>query len=160
MESFDPPPEELSVGQVARRSGVPVSTVHFYQAQGLIQGWRNPGNQRRFPRGVLRRIAFIRVAQQAGISLKEIHAVLSLLATGRAPTRRDWQRLSAQWRAELDARIRRLTQLRDRFDRCIGCGCLSLDHCPLRNRGDRLGSEGPGPRLLERRNLRGDLTRG
>jgi MerR family redox-sensitive transcriptional activator SoxR len=159
MESFGPPPAELSVGQVARRSGVPVSTVHFYQAQGLIQGWRSAGNQRRFPRGVLRRIAFIRVAQQAGISLKEIHAVLSVLANGHPPTRRDWQRLSAQWRAELDARIRRLTQLRDRFDRCIGCGCLSLDLCPLRNLGDRLASEGPGPRLLERRKLRGDLTR-
>jgi MerR family transcriptional regulator, redox-sensitive transcriptional activator SoxR len=144
------PPNELSVGQVARRSGVSVATVHFYQAEGLIQGWRSSGNQRRFRRGVLRRIAFIRVAQRAGIPLKEIHAALSALTPNRPPTRKDWQRLSSHWRAELDARIRRLTALRDRFDSCIGCGCLSLEVCPLRNPEDRLASEGPGPRLLER----------
>jgi MerR family transcriptional regulator, redox-sensitive transcriptional activator SoxR len=150
-----PPATQLTVGEVARRAGVPVSTVHFYQAKGLIHGWRSTGNQRRFHRGVLRRIAFIKVAQRAGISLRDIHAVLSTLAKGRAPTRRDWQRLSSQWRAELDTRILRLTQLRDRFDRCIGCGCLSLTICPLRNPGDHLGLEGPGPRLLEMRNRTG-----
>jgi MerR family redox-sensitive transcriptional activator SoxR len=139
---------------------VSVSTVHFYQAEGLIHGWRNAGNQRRFPRGVLRRIAFIRVTQRAGIPLKEIHAVLSGLTKSRPPSRRDWRRLSSQWRGELDARIRRLTELRDRFDRCIGCGCLSLEVCPLRNPEDRLASDGPGPRLLEppgsRDHLRGE----
>lgn len=141
-------PADLSVGQVARRAGVPVSTVHFYQAQGLIDGWRSAGNQRRFKRGVLRRIAFIRVAQRAGIPLKDIKAVFSVLAKTRPPTRSDWQRLSSQWRAELDARIHQLTELRDRFDQCIGCGCLSLQVCPLRNPDDRLGVAGPGPRLL------------
>lgn len=155
---LDRPPPELTVGQVARRSGVPVSTVHFYQAQGLIHGWRSAGNQRRFRRGVLRRIAFIRVAQRAGIPLSEINVVLSTLAKDRPPNQKDWRRLSLQWRAELDARILRLTQLRDRFDKCIGCGCLSLEICPLRNPQDHLSSEGAGPRLLERRNARGQLA--
>ena len=144
-----PPPQDLSVGELARRSGVPVSTVHFYQAKDLIHGWRSAGNQRRFPRGALRRIAFIRVAQRAGVSLAEIHAALAALPADRAPSREDWRRLSTLWRAELDERIRRLTQLRERFDDCIGCGCLSLDVCPLRNTHDRLADEGPGPRLLE-----------
>jgi MerR family redox-sensitive transcriptional activator SoxR len=144
----------LSVGEVARRSGVPVSTVHFYQAKGLIAGWRSSGNQRRFPRGVLRRIAFIRVAQRAGVPLSQIRSALSGLPAGRAPSQEDWRRLSSQWRAEVEERIRRLTQLRDRFDDCIGCGCLSLKVCPLRNPDDRLAREGTGPRLLERRRAR------
>jgi MerR family redox-sensitive transcriptional activator SoxR len=152
--SADHLPSELSVGQVAQRSGVPISTVHFYQAKGLISGWRSPGNQRRFARDVLRRIAFIKVAQRAGIPLSEIHVVLSTLPHNHPPTRRDWHRLSSQWRAEIDARIRRLTQLRDRFGDCIGCGCLSLEACPLRNPDDRLAGDGPGPRLLERRGKR------
>jgi MerR family transcriptional regulator, redox-sensitive transcriptional activator SoxR len=144
----------LSVGEVARRSGVAVSTVHFYQAKGLIASWRSSGNQRRFPRGVLRRIAFIRVAQRAGLPLSEIRTVLSSLPHGRAPSQADWRQLSSQWRAEVEERIRRLTQLRDRFDDCIGCGCLSLKVCPLRNPDDRLAREGTGPRLLERRRAR------
>ena len=144
-------PQDLSVGEVAKRSGVSVSTVHFYEAKGLIGSWRSPGNQRRFPRGVLRRIAFVRVAQRAGISLAEIHSVLAVLPDDRPPSREDWRRLSSAWRAELDERIRRLTQLRERFDDCIGCGCLSLEVCPLRNPDDRLSGEGPGPRLLEAR---------
>jgi MerR family transcriptional regulator, redox-sensitive transcriptional activator SoxR len=145
------PQYQLSVGEVARRSGLSVSAVHFYETKGLIAGWRSPGNQRRFPRGVLRRIAFIRVAQRAGVPLSEIHAVLGSLPGDRAPSREDWQRLASQWRAEIDERILRLTQLRNRFDDCIGCGCLSLNVCPLRNPDDRLAHEGPGPRLLERR---------
>jgi MerR family redox-sensitive transcriptional activator SoxR len=145
------PPLALSVGDVARRSGVPVSTVHFYQAKGLIAGWRSAGNQRRFPRGVLRRIAFIRVAQRAGVPLGEIRSALANLPAGRAPSQEDWRRLSLRWRAEVEERIRRLVQLRDRFDDCIGCGCLSLKVCPLRNPDDRLAVEGAGPRLLERR---------
>ena len=146
--SKDHPASELSVGQVASRSGVAISTVHFYQAKGLIHGWRSSGNQRRFPRGVLRRIAFIRVAQRAGVRLGEIKAVLAALPHDRPPNRDDWRRLSSQWRAELNERIRGLIQLRDRFDKCIGCGCLSLKVCPLRNARDRLAGEGPGPRLL------------
>ena len=148
------PSNELTVGQVARRSGVSISTIHFYQAKGLIGGWRSPGNQRRFARGVLRRIAFIRVAQRAGVPLNEIHIVLSSLPHSHSPTREDWRRLSSQWRDTLDERIRGLTQLRDRFAECIGCGCLSLKVCPLRNPDDRLAGEGPGPRLLERRGTR------
>jgi len=152
--SADQPPRELTVGDVARRSGVPVSTIHFYQAKGLIGGWRSSGNQRRFPRGVLRRIAFIRVAQRAGVPLGKIQAVITTLPGDRAPTQEDWRRLASAWRAEVDERIRRLTQLRDRFDDCIGCGCLSLEVCPLRNPGDRLAGDGVGPRLLERRGAR------
>jgi MerR family transcriptional regulator, redox-sensitive transcriptional activator SoxR len=144
-------PYEFSVGEVARRSGISVSAVHFYETKGLIAGWRSRGNQRRFPRGVLRRIAFIRVAQRAGVSLSEIHAVLATLPNDRAPSREDWQRLASLWRIEIEERIFRLTQLRDRFDDCIGCGCLSLEACPLRNPDDRLADEGAGPRLLERR---------
>jgi MerR family redox-sensitive transcriptional activator SoxR len=144
------PPPVLSVGEVARRSGVAVSTVHFYQSKGLIAGWRSSGNQRRFPRGVLRRIAFIRVAQRAGVPLSQIKSALASLPSGRAPSQEDWRRLSSQWRAEVEERIRRLVQLRDRFDDCIGCGCLSLKVCPLRNPDDRLAREGAGARLLER----------
>jgi MerR family redox-sensitive transcriptional activator SoxR len=127
---------------------VPVSTIHFYQAKGLIAGWRSPGNQRRFPRGILRRIALIRVAQRAGVPLSEIRSALAVLPHDHPPTIADWRRLSSLWRAEVEERIRSLTELRDRFDECIGCGCLSLKVCPLRNPGDRLAREGAGPRLL------------
>ena len=140
---------ELTVGQVAERSGVAVSTLHFYEAQGLIRSWRNAGNQRRYPREVLRRIAVIRVAQRTGIPLASIRAALKTLPDGRTPTAEDWKKLSAKWRAELSDRIERLTRLRDQLDGCIGCGCLSLGVCPLRNPWDRLASEGPGPRLLD-----------
>jgi len=139
----------LTVGEVARRSGVPISTLHFYERQGLIRSWRSGGNQRRFVRGVLRRIALIRVAQRAGIALGEIKSALGSLSDEGKPTQDDWRRLSMGWRAELDERIKRLTQLRDRFDECIGCGCLSLGVCPLRNPEDRLSREGSGARLLE-----------
>jgi MerR family redox-sensitive transcriptional activator SoxR len=139
----------LTVGDVAARSGVRVSTVHFYEAKGLIRSWRSSGNQRRFSREVLRRIAVIRIAQRAGIPLASVREALSELPMDRAPTREDWMRLSAHWRAELDARIQALTSLRDKLDGCIGCGCLSTSHCPLRNPDDQLASEGPGPRLIE-----------
>lgn len=141
--------QPLTVGDVARRSGVAVSTVHFYEAQGLISAWRNAGNQRRFSREVLRRIAVIKVAQQAGIPLKRIREALATLPDQRTPTREDWERLSATWRDELNARIASLTQLRDDLSDCIGCGCLSIDRCPLRNPGDALGEDGVGARLLE-----------
>jgi MerR family redox-sensitive transcriptional activator SoxR len=143
------PARELSVGDVARRSGIAVSTVHFYEAQGLIRSWRSAGNQRRYPRGVLRRVAVIKVAQRTGIPLADIRAALEALPDDRMPSADDWRRLSAGWRADLDERILRLTQLRDQLTDCIGCGCLSLTACPLRNPNDTLGGAGPGPRLLE-----------
>ncbi|TCS15367.1 redox-sensitive transcriptional activator SoxR [Caulobacter sp. BK020] len=139
----------LSVGEVARRSGVAVSTLHFYEAKGLIRSLRTEGNQRRYPRGILRRVAVIKVAQRTGIPLASIQAALARLPDGRAPTAEDWAALSRAWRAELDERILRLTQLRDQLDDCIGCGCLSLKACPLRNPRDVLASQGAGPRLLE-----------
>jgi MerR family redox-sensitive transcriptional activator SoxR len=139
----------LSVGEVAIRSGVSVSALHFYEAKGLIRSTRSGGNQRRFAREVLRRIAVIKVAQRAGIPLSKIKEALSELPNSRTPTAEDWRRLSARWRTELDERIRRLTKLRDDLDGCIGCGCLATSHCPLRNPHDVLSEEGPGPRLLD-----------
>jgi len=140
---------ELTVGEVAARSGVAVSTLHFYEAKGLIRSTRNRGNQRRYPREVLRRVAIIKVAQRTGIPLAEIREALSTLPQGRTPTAADWSRLSARWKADLDARIARLTRLRDQLNDCIGCGCLSTAACPLRNPFDELSEQGPGPRLLD-----------
>lgn len=140
---------ELSVGEVARRSGLPVSTLHYYESRGLIRCWRTDGNQRRYGRDVLRRVAIIKVAQRTGLSLGEIRKALATLPQDRVPGAGDWRQLSESWRDELDARIARLTRLRDRLDGCIGCGCLSLDLCPLRNPDDQLAQEGPGARLLE-----------
>ncbi|HJV72286.1 redox-sensitive transcriptional activator SoxR [Ideonella sp.] len=138
----------LSVGEVARRSEVAVSTLHFYEAQGLIRSSRSAGNQRRYTRDVLRRVAFIRVAQRVGISLADIGDALARLPTDAAPTRADWARLSARWRRRLDAQIEQLERLRDTLDDCIGCGCLSIDRCKLRNPLDTLSAEGSGPRRL------------
>jgi MerR family redox-sensitive transcriptional activator SoxR len=146
---FAVPGGTLSVGEVARRSGVAVSTLHFYETKGLIFSLRTEGNQRRYPRGILRRVAVIKVAQRTGIPLASIQAALAALPQGRALTAEDWAALSGAWRAELDERILRLTQLRDQLDDCIGCGCLSLKTCPLRNPQDALGAQGAGPRLLE-----------
>jgi len=140
---------ELTVGEVARRSGVAVSTIHFYESQGLIAGWRNKGNHRRYAREVLRRVALVKVAQRTGISLASIRTALSTLPKGRTPTADDWKKLSATWRADLNDRINRLSRLRDQLDGCIGCGCLSLGVCPLRNPWDKLSQQGPGPRLLD-----------
>jgi MerR family redox-sensitive transcriptional activator SoxR len=142
-------PAELTVGSVATRSGVAVSTLHFYEDQGLIRSWRNQGNQRRYPREVLRRVAVIKVAQRVGISLASIRNALDSLPNERTPTAEDWRELSAKWRADLDDRINRLIRFRDQLDGCIGCGCLSLEACPLRNPWDRLSEQGPGPRLLD-----------
>ena len=139
----------LTVGEVAARSGVAVSALHFYETQGLIRSLRSNGNQRRYPRGILRRIALIKVAQRTGIPLAEIKVALAGLPVDRAPSAEDWQRLSAGWRAELETRIRKLTALRDQLSECIGCGCLSLATCPLRNPGDQLSEQGPGARLLD-----------
>jgi MerR family transcriptional regulator, redox-sensitive transcriptional activator SoxR len=139
----------LSSGQVAARSGVAVSTIHFYEAKGLIRGWRSSGNQRRYGRDVLRRVAVIKVAQRLGFPLAAIREAMDSLPGGRTPTAADWQRLSGRWRADLQRRIRVLQKLSRELDGCIGCGCLSLKVCRLRNPRDQLSDQGAGPRLLD-----------
>ena len=138
----------LSVGEVAARSGVAVSTLHFYEKKGLIEGWRTSGNQRRYPRGVLRRVAIVKIAQRAGIPLQVIKQALATIPPDHSPNAKDWARFVSSWREMLDERITSLTQLRDQLTSCIGCGCMSLKSCPLRNPGDRLGRDGAGARLL------------
>jgi MerR family transcriptional regulator, redox-sensitive transcriptional activator SoxR len=139
---------ELTVGEVAARSGVAVSALHFYERQGLITSRRTRGNQRRYRRDVLRRVAFIRVSQRVGVPLARIAEALRTLPDDRTPNVRDWERLSTAWRADLDARIEQLERLRDDLTDCIGCGCLSLSRCVLANPHDSLGDDGPGPRRL------------
>jgi MerR family transcriptional regulator, redox-sensitive transcriptional activator SoxR len=138
----------LTIGEVASRAGVATSALRFYEAEGLITSVRTGGNQRRYPRDVLRRIAFIRAAQRVGLSLDDIRAALDALPDGRTPTAADWQRLSRSWRPLLDARIAELERLRDGLDGCIGCGCLSLKVCQLTNPHDVAGRAGPGARYL------------
>ncbi|MEV0387716.1 redox-sensitive transcriptional activator SoxR [Nonomuraea sp. NPDC050643] len=145
--------KELTVGQLAARAGVAVTALHFYEEKGLIRSRRTAGNQRRYSRDTLRRVAFIRVAQRVGIPLRMVGEALAGLPEERTPNREDWARLSASWRAELDTRIEQLTRLRDRLSDCVGCGCLSIDRCVLRNPDDRLGDEGTGPRRLLSRRL-------
>jgi len=144
------PGRTLTVGEVARRSGVAISTVHFYERQGLIASWRTQGNQRRYDRAILRRIAIIRVAQKAGIHLKAMKDFLETVPAGSTLLADDWRRLTLSWQSMIEERIEALQQLRDELGSCIGCGCLSLTDCPLRNTDDRLGREGPGARLLIR----------
>lgn len=141
---------ELSVGEVAQRAGVAVSALHFYERKGLIRSHRSSGNQRRYDRDVLRRLAIIRVGQELGVPLGEIGAQLCELPEDRVPNKRDWARLSGRWRDTLERRIVLMTRLRDELTGCIGCGCLSLKRCPLYNRNDVLASEGSGPRRLLR----------
>ena len=141
--------EELTVGQVAQRSGVAVSALHFYERQGLIRSRRTGGNQRRFDRSVLRRVAVIRAAQRAGIPLSHIASVFAELPEDGIPDQEDWRRLSAAWRTELDDRISQLEALRDRLGGCIGCGCLSLAECSFVNPDDASGRGFRGARLLE-----------
>lgn len=138
----------LSPGEVAKRSGVAVSALHFYESKGLIKSSRNSGNQRRYTRDVLRTVAIIKIAQRIGIPLATIGDAFGVLPNGHAINKNDWKRLSSLWREELERRIHTLTALRDELDGCIGCGCLSGADCPLRNPGDRLGAEGTGARLL------------
>ena len=138
-------------GRVAERCGVAVSTLHFYEEKGLIRSWRNAGNQRRYKPDVLRRIAVIKAAQRVGLSLASIRAALDTLPDERTPTARDWEKLSRQWRRELNEKIAALERLRDTLTGCIGCGCLSMKNCPLYNADDRLAAEGPGAVILERR---------
>jgi MerR family transcriptional regulator, redox-sensitive transcriptional activator SoxR len=139
----------LAVGEVAKRSGVAVSALHFYEAKGLITSQRSAGNQRRYERDVLRRVAVIRTAQRVGISLEQIAAALETLPQRQAPTRADWSRLSRLWRDDLNQRIAQLEKLRDTLDDCIGCGCLSLKRCALRNPGDTLARAGAGAHRLQ-----------
>jgi MerR family redox-sensitive transcriptional activator SoxR len=141
---------DLSVGEVARRSGVAVSALHFYERKRLIRSHRSTGNQRRYDRDVLRRLAIIRMGQELGISLAEIGAQLHDLPDDRVPNKRDWGQLSRRWRETLDRRILLMTRLRDELTGCIGCGCLSLKTCPLYNRNDVLAAQGSGPRRLLR----------
>jgi MerR family redox-sensitive transcriptional activator SoxR len=139
---------ELTVGQLAARSGVAVSTLHFYEAKGLIQSRRTTGNQRRYTRETLRRVAFVKAAQRVGMPLRSIAEALASLPDQRVPTRADWARLSSSWRGELDERIAKLQRLRDNLDDCIGCGCLSIERCALANPGDVMGAMGPGAHRL------------
>ncbi|QUJ75569.1 redox-sensitive transcriptional activator SoxR [Sulfitobacter albidus] len=140
--------EGLSIGALAARTGLAVSAIRYYEAQGLISPWRNAGGQRRFARADLRRLSFVMIAQQFGFTLPEIRAQLDLLPDGRTPTKADWGRISTAFRDHLDARIETLTRLRDNLDGCIGCGCLSLEACALYNPGDGARSKGQGPRYL------------
>ncbi|WII70851.1 redox-sensitive transcriptional activator SoxR [Bdellovibrio sp. 22V] len=148
MEENEDIKTTLSVGEVAKRSGVAVSTLHFYEAKGLIAGWRTEGNQRRYHRAVLRRIAIIKIAQRAGIPLSVILEALADLPHDHIPSAKDWRRFTEAWKDMLEERITSLIQLRDQITSCIGCGCLSLKECPLRNPDDKLGQQGPGPRHL------------
>jgi MerR family redox-sensitive transcriptional activator SoxR len=138
--------EQLAIGEVSRRSGVPASALRFYEERGLIASERAGSGHRRYPRPVLRRIAFIVFAQRVGLTLDEIAAELAKLPPDRAPTRRDWSRLSSGWTARIDRRIAELERLKHGLTECIGCGCLSLDRCELANPGDRAARFGSGPR--------------
>ncbi|MCP3981204.1 MAG: redox-sensitive transcriptional activator SoxR [bacterium] len=139
---------ELTIGELAARSGVATSALRFYEELGLIASARTPGNQRRYDRSVLRRVAVIRGAQALGVPLQEIRETLATLPDRRTPTKQDWARLSRAWRARLDERISALKRLRDDLTGCIGCGCLSLRSCGLFNRDDRDAARGPGARRL------------
>jgi len=139
---------DLTIGELAARSGVAPSALRFYESRGLIRSQRSGGNQRRYGRAELRRVAFIRIAQRVGLSLDEIAEALATLPGNRTPTKADWARLSAAWRARLDEQIGLLERLRDRLTSCIGCGCLSLQRCRISNPDDILAADGPGPRHL------------
>ncbi|NQZ73130.1 MAG: redox-sensitive transcriptional activator SoxR [Dinoroseobacter sp.] len=138
----------LSIGQLARRTGLSVSAIRFYEKEGLISAERNAGGQRRFARADIRRLSFILIAQQFGFTLSRIRELLSDLPDGRTPTPQDWKTMARQFRAELDLRIAALEKMRDSLDGCIGCGCLSLPACALYNSGDSAASKGTGPRYL------------
>lgn len=138
----------ITIGALAQHAGVAASTLRFYEAEGLIHGGRSAGNQRRYRKEALRRVAFVRVAQGVGLTLDEIRAALSTLPDQRTPTRADWSRLSRAWKPGLEVRIAALVGLRDRLDACIGCGCLSLKTCKLYNSDDAAARLGTGPRYL------------
>jgi MerR family redox-sensitive transcriptional activator SoxR len=139
---------DLSIGAVAERSGVSPSALRYYEAEGLISSVRAPSGHRRYHRDVLRRVAFIRVAQQVGLTLDEIRSALATLPDNRTPNKHDWERLSNGWRPRLDEQIAQLERMRDRLTGCIGCGCLSLQACKLLNPDDEVAAQGPGPRYV------------
>jgi MerR family transcriptional regulator, redox-sensitive transcriptional activator SoxR len=139
----------LTIGELSARSGVAPSALRYYESQGLIGSERTAGNQRRYRRATLRRVAFIRSAQRVGLSLEEIAEALATLPEGRTPTKADWARLSQGWRPRIDAQIERLERLRSKLDGCIGCGCLSLRNCALQNPDDVVAERGPGAVYLE-----------
>jgi MerR family transcriptional regulator, redox-sensitive transcriptional activator SoxR len=141
--------DELTIGELSVRSGVAPSALRFYEQQGLIAARRTSGNQRRYDRAVLRRIALVQAGRAAGIPLTRIRAALDSLPSNRTPTRRDWERLSKSWRADIDTRIAMLQALRGRLDTCIGCGCLSIDRCSLLNPDDEAAERGPGAHYLQ-----------
>jgi MerR family redox-sensitive transcriptional activator SoxR len=141
---------ELSIGEVSARSGIAPSALRFYERRELIESSRTEGNQRRYKRAVLRRLAFIQAGRAAGISLERIDSALGTLPASRTPSRRDWERLSNRWRDDLDARIETLQALRDRLNTCIGCGCLSIDKCDLLNPDDEAAASGAGAHYLTR----------
>jgi MerR family transcriptional regulator, redox-sensitive transcriptional activator SoxR len=138
----------LTIGALAARTGVATSALRYYEAEDLIRASRSSGGQRRYARDTLRRVSFVRVAQQVGLSLDEIRVALASLPANRTPNKKDWERLSTSWRPRLDAQIRMLERLRDRLDGCIGCGCLTLGYCKLANPDDQAASRGPGPRFI------------
>ena len=140
--------EILSIGQLAARTGLAVSAIRYYETQGLVHPIRNAGGQRRFRRSDIRRLSFVRIAQQFGFTIPEIREQMAALPDARTPTKSDWAKMSRGFRAVLDAKIETLTLMRDRLDGCIGCGCLSLKTCKLYNPGDRAGRLGSGPRYL------------
>jgi MerR family transcriptional regulator, redox-sensitive transcriptional activator SoxR len=142
---------ELTIGELSERSGIATSAIRYYEERDLVASRRTTGNQRRYPRATLRRLAFIRTAQRVGLTLDEIEAALSTLPSNRTPTKADWTRLSRAWRPRLDAQIAQLERLRDTLDSCIGCGCLSLRRCALSNPDDQVAARGPGPVFLEGR---------
>ena len=143
------PSQELTIGEVSSRSGAAPSALRFYEAEGLISARRTDGNQRRYDRSVLRRVAFIQAGGAAGIPLERIRAALETLPKERVPNSRDWQRLSRNWREDIDRRIATLQALRERLSTCIGCGCLSLTKCALLNPDDEAAAKGPGAHYLQ-----------
>lgn len=138
----------LTIGELARRTGLSVSAIRFWEEKGLVEALRTRGGQRRFLRSDIRRLSFALIAQQLGFSLEAIRVELAGLPRGRTPTLADWNRISRGFRRQLDARIAAMERMRDRLDKCIGCGCLSLRKCALYNPDDRMAAEGPGPRYL------------
>jgi MerR family redox-sensitive transcriptional activator SoxR len=140
--------ELLTIGALSDRTGVAPSALRFYEAEGLIHSTRSGGGQRRYPRETIRRVSFVRIAKEVGLSLDEVRSALASLPDHRTPNRRDWEQLSTQWRPRIDHQIGVLERLRDRLTGCIGCGCLSLQACRLLNPGDEAATRGPGPRYV------------
>ncbi|MGQ0616862.1 MAG: redox-sensitive transcriptional activator SoxR [Acidimicrobiia bacterium] len=140
--------EVLTIGELGERTGVAASALRFYEAEGLVHSTRSDGGQRRYARDAVRRVSFIRISQQVGLSLDEIRSALASLPDNRTPTKRDWERISTSWAPRIDERIAMLGRLRDRLSGCIGCGCLSLRICKLANPDDRAAARGPGPRYV------------